>query len=158
MVHLRNTFLFICVILAIIPVAIVPACSTEPDPVYYIRVYEAMPRIPPWFIHDFFLDPPDPHPDSVQGPFSPGDRVNLLLVISKEIKETVTFTRYAFANKRTGREVEVGEPEELGPFEPGQIRVISFNNPWLVPEQPDIYELRIYLDDDVVASAVFEVK
>lgn len=158
MAHYKKIILAISLILAISFAAIVPACSIGPGPVHHIRVFKAMPKMPPWFSDILFLDPPEPHPDFMQGPFSPGDKMNLGLVISKENKEDITFSKYTFTNKRTGYEVEVGRPEDLGPFEPGQVRFIAYINPWLVPEQPDIYELRIYVGNDVVASVLFEVK
>jgi hypothetical protein len=79
------------------------------------------------------------------------------LVMSKRLKEDVTFSRYTFFNKATGKEVEIEATNELGPFEPGAILEVALQNPWPVPSEPGTYEVRIYLDDKVVASAVFEV-
>lgn len=69
-------------------------------------------------------------------------------------------------NKGTGKEVEIGgqqtgkavgvPPEDFGPFE-GQVFPF-FDNPLWVPDEPGTYEIRVYRDDEVVGSAVFEVK
>jgi hypothetical protein len=52
----------------------------------------------------------------------------------------------------------IGDSNYLGPFNPGQILIAANPDFWRVPEQPDIYELRIYMGNDIVASALFEVK
>ena len=133
-------------------------CSKAPDPVYFICIYKARPHVPKGLGEGIWIRPPNPHPDFIQGTFSPGDKIFLGLVINRENKEDITFSRYTFYNKRTGQEPEVGASGDLIPFEPGQITLVAFSNPWMVPEQPDIYEVRIYMGSDVVASALFEVK
>ena len=80
------------------------------------------------------------------------------LIMSKRPKEKVTFSRYTFFNEATGEEVEIEDPDELGPFWPGTEQFVALQNPWPVPSEPGMYEVRIYQDDKIVASAVFEVR
>lgn len=108
--------------------------------------------------------PVNPHPANVQGVFSMVDKIFLGMRFAPG--KEVTFSKYTFLNKRTGEEVKIDwhqtglgvgvPPGDLGPFE-GQYFPF-FDNPLWVPEEPGIYEIRAYLDDVVVASAVFEVK
>jgi hypothetical protein len=133
-------------------------CSREHVPVYYIKVFKASQDIPPSFAAGIWEEPSMPHPELIQTVLSPGDKIYLGLVINRENKKNITFSRYIFFNKRTGQEIEVGNPDDLGPFEPGQILIVSHPDFWTVPEQLDIYELRVYMGNDIVASALFEVK
>lgn len=108
--------------------------------------------------------PVNPYPDNVQGVFSMVDKVFLGIKFAPGKK--VTFSKYTLLTKRTGEEVKidwhqtglgVGVPaSDLGPFE-GQAFPF-FDNPLSVPREPGTYEIRAYLDDVVLASAVFEVK
>ncbi|OGO22208.1 MAG: hypothetical protein A2144_05140 [Chloroflexi bacterium RBG_16_50_9] len=79
------------------------------------------------------------------------------LRISERLETDITFSRYTLFNRDTGEEVEAGLPSDLGPFKPGQTTLVGFKNPWILPADPGHYELRVYLDDKVVASARFEV-
>jgi hypothetical protein len=149
------TSLLLLVTLVVLQIA---GCSREPDPVYYLQVFKASQDIPPSFAVGIWEEPPMPHLDFIQEVLSPGDKIYLGLVINRENKKNITFSRYTFFNKRTEQEIEVGDADDLGPFEPGQILVVAHPDFWTVPEQPDIYELRIYMGNDIVASALFEVK
>jgi hypothetical protein len=82
----------------------------------------------------------------------------VVLSINGKLKSNVTFSRYTFLNKETGQEVDVGSPEDLMVWEPGQIALINFGDPWAVPDQPGLYELRVYVENRNVASAVFRVE
>jgi hypothetical protein len=77
--------------------------------------------------------------------------------ISENLKEDVTFTKYTIFDPADSSEYEVGLPEELGPYEPGQIPLLNHNNPWPIPAERGQYEFRIYLDDRVVSRAIFNV-
>lgn len=99
-----------------------------------------------------------PHPAKIQGVFDAGDKMFLGLVISKQIKNEVKFSRFTFFNKETGTEEEVrASPDDLGPFEPGGKHLLAFLDPWEVPNEDGKYELRVYIGDEVVASALFNV-
>jgi hypothetical protein len=101
--------------------------------------------------------PANPYPDYVQQVFSPGEKMHLGLRISDRIEEEVTFSRYTFANEDTGEEVQAGSTDDLGPFQPGQKLLLAWEDPWPISPVPGKYKLNVYLDDVVVASAVFEV-
>ncbi len=77
--------------------------------------------------------------------------------MDKDLKENVTFTKYTFFNKNTSIEVNVSQAEQLGPFQPGQIPLIAFDNPWAAPIQKGQYEFRIYLDNQIVSRALFDI-
>jgi len=101
----------------------------------------------------------NPHPDRVQRVFSPGDKMFLGLSISSKVKANVTFSRFAYFNQDTGEEMAVGTPSDLmKAWEPGQVDLLAFNNPWAVPEQPGEYEVRIYMKESIVASAIIRVE
>ncbi len=124
------------------------------DVVEVITIFKSEPGTPPppggWA-----LVPSNPHPDYVQYVFGPGEKMQLGLRISDRIEKEVTFSGYAFLNEDTGEEVRVGSTDDLGPFQPGQKLLID--NPWPVPPVPGTYKLKVYLDEAVVASAVFDV-
>jgi hypothetical protein len=103
------------------------------------------------------LVPSNPHPDNVQYVFGPGEEMYLGLRISDRIDKEVTFSRYAFLNEDTGEAVQAGSTDDLGPFQPGQKLLVAYDSPWPVPAVPGTYQLKVYLDDTVVASAIFEV-
>ncbi len=154
-----RSIVIIGLILAISLVLIqVAGCSKAPPPVYFIQVFKARPVLPPSFAEGIWIMPPNPNPEHVQEVLNPGDKIYIGLVINRENKENITFSKYTIFGRDTGQEIEVGVPGELGPFEPGRIAEVAFDNPWAVPEQLGIYELRVYMGDEVVASAVFEVK
>ena len=80
------------------------------------------------------------------------------LRISSKIKANVKFSKFTYFNKETGEEIGIGSPSDLmRAWELGQVDLLAFNNPWPVPEEPGDYQVRIYLDNTVVASAMFEV-
>lgn len=102
---------------------------------------------------------PYPHPYGVQRVFSPNTRMFLGVSINPRYNASVTFSKYTFFSARTAEEREVGfSARETGPFEPGQQVFPAILSPWAVPNEPGVYEIRIYSGNEVVASAVFEVK
>lgn len=135
-----------------------PGCSSQSDVVEVIHIFKAQsPSYPPppggWA-----LMPTGPHPAAIQEVFDPGDKMNLGLVISSQIKTDVTFSRFTFFNKGTGTEAEVeSSPGDLGPFGPGSKVHLAFLDPWDIPSEAGEYEIRVYLGDEVVASALFNV-
>ncbi len=102
-------------------------------------------------------DPPVPHPIGVQRQLSQNDSIFLIVDISHGFSQNVTFSKYTFFNVGNGQEKEIMIPDGSGPFEPGQDIFLGFTNSWAVPNEPGIYEIRIYSNDELAASAVFEV-
>lgn len=144
-------------------VAPVVGCKQEPwqetnDIVEVIRIFKAeSPDYPPppggWISMST-----GPHPSKIQEVFDPGDKMFLGLVISEQIMNEVKFSRFTFFNKDTGTEEEiVASPDDLGSFEPGRGFLTGFQNPWEVPDENGEYEVRVYLGDKVIASALFNV-
>jgi hypothetical protein len=101
---------------------------------------------------------PNPHPEGIQKTFSQGESLFLILSMRDDLKENVIFSQYTFYNKETKIEVDTGSPEDFETWEAGQTNLVAFNKPWPVPDQPGIYELRVYLGKRIVASAVFQVE
>ncbi len=99
-----------------------------------------------------------PHPTEVKELFDPGDKMNLGLVIDRQTKNDITFSRFTFYNRQTGAEQEVvAAPKDYGPFEPDGEYFLGYKNPWRVPDEDGEYELRLYMGDELVASALFNV-
>ena len=106
-------------------------------------------------------DVPSPHPGNIQQDFNPGDRMFLIVTMNPQYVGNITFSKYTFFNKASGRETEIAPPRSTDPFAPGQslhLTPATPGNSWVVPNEPGIYEIRIYADAVNVASAVFEVK
>ncbi len=99
-----------------------------------------------------------PHPTEVKELFDPGDKMNLGLVIDRQTKNDIIFSRFTFYNRQTGAEQEVvAAPKDYGPFEPNGEFFLGYKNPWQVPDEDGEYELRLYMGDELVASALFNV-
>jgi len=95
----------------------------------------------------------NPFPSKVQQVFQPGQELIIGLKINKQLKNNVTFSKVTLFNRETKNEVVVLS-SDLGPFEPGQAFYLPY---YVVPNEKGSYEVRIYLDQEVVASALFEV-
>lgn len=159
---MKRMFL-LCIAALMIPVLVAPiGCrQNTPEVVEVIAIFKAQPGYPPppggWGVPRSGEEI-DPHPDRVQQVFDPGDKMYLGLRISDKIKEEVAFSGFTYFNRETGEETETGSPEDLsGVWEPGQLGLLAFNNPWPVPDEPGEYQVRIYLDNNIVASGVFKV-
>jgi len=99
-----------------------------------------------------------PHPTEVQELFDPGEKINLGLVINRQIKDDITFSRFTFYNRHTGAEQEVvAAPRDYGPFDSDGEYFLGYKNPWQVPDEDGEYELRLYMGDELVASVLFNV-
>ena len=94
--------------------------------------------------------------------FSEGYQILIHIKLKSELETAVTFTKFTFYNKETGTEEIVdlvddytswGLVDDLGPLDPGA------DNLWgaQVPYEGGEYELRLYLEEEVVASAILEV-
>lgn len=134
---------------------LIGGCSKTPEPIDYIEIFKERQTVPP----SFGLGAPiDPFPDGIQETFSKDDRMFIGLVISEENKNNITFDKFTYYNRNTEQEIEISEVGDSRTFKPGQITLVAFDNPWSVPEQPGTYEFRVYLDNEIVASAVFKVR
>jgi len=149
----------LCVVVLMFPVLLAPVgCQqSTPDIIEVITIFPAESGSPPPTGVWAWDRKIDPHPDRIQRVFNLGDRMYLGLRISEHLETDITFSRYTFFNRDTGEEVEAGLLGDLGPFEPGRATLAGFQNPWMLPADPGNYELRVYLDNTVIASARFEV-
>lgn len=146
----------ICTMIPFLLIGTLLIGCTAPNPVNGIVVRKALPNHQP--PRGSFYGLKNPHPAEVQAVFQHVDKMVVVLSISEKLKSEVTFTRYTFFNKEIGQEVDVGSPEDFAAWEPGQIGLINIDNPWAVPEQPGEYEVRIYMKESIVASAIFRVE
>lgn len=103
-------------------------------------------------------NPTDPYPSRVQITFFFSDRLFFSLRTSHHIKDAISFTKYTYYNTTSEIETQVGSSSDLGPFDPGGAYLVAFENPWPVPEEPGIYQLRVYVGEKVVAWALFSVR
>jgi len=155
----RLIVVFVIILMTLVTLASVGCQQSTPDIVEVIAIFPAESGSPPptgaWGSPDVSANP---HPERVQRVFNLGDRMFLGLRISSKIKENVTFSRFTYFNKETGEQIEVGSPSDLTrEWEPGQVALLAFNNPWPVPDESAGYQVRIYVGTRVVASANFEV-
>lgn len=156
---MKNMFVPFAIVLSFLMLLAPVGCQQgTPDVVEVIAIFPAESGAPPptgaW-AYDRKIDP---HPERIQRVFSLGDKMYLGLRISSKIEANVTFSRFTYFNKETGEEIEIGSPSDLmRAWEPGQVNLLAFNNPWPVPEEPGEYQVRVYLDNNVIASANFEV-
>ena len=77
--------------------------------------------------------------------------------INKDLKENVTFTKYTIFCTADSSEKTVGQPDDLGPYEPGQVVLLNHGRPWQIPAAYGQYEFRVYLGDRIVSQAFFNV-
>ena len=134
-------------------VAPVGCQQSTPDFIEVIAIFPAESGSPPptgaWGAPGGIIDP---YPERVQRVFSLGDKMYLGLRISSKIKANVTFSKFTYFKKETRKEIEAGSPGDLmRAWEPGQVDLLAFNSPWPVPEQPGEYQVRVYLDKQVVS-------
>lgn len=101
---------------------------------------------------------PIPQFGVVGAPYHPGDKIFIILSVSKNLKDAVTFSRFTFYNQQTKEEVDLPVPEGLEPFTPGQIFTVAFDDYWTVPDEPGNYELRVYVGKKEAISATFTVE
>jgi hypothetical protein len=148
-----------CMMLILVISTAVAGCSRPTVPVTFIEVFRVRPgesAAPPpsWTA----LAPTNPFPAGVQGVLGPREKIFFGLIINKDAKEPVTFSGYTYYRETPAVTTEVPlRAGEMGPFNPGQTPLVGMKNPWPVPSEPGIYQLRVYLGGKVVASAIFEV-
>jgi hypothetical protein len=131
-------------------------CVKLPEPIDRIQLFKALdqPGIPT--AGSLADSQKDPMPNIVRE-FSSSDKIFFGIRLSKDLKENVVFTKYTFFNKDTSAEFKIGLPEQLGPFEPGQITLIAFDDPWTLPTETGRYEFRVYLGNRIVSKALFNI-
>ena len=146
-------------LMSLLLVASVVGCQQQaPDVIETIRIFKAGPPGSPPPTGGWALQASEPHPTEIQEVFNPGDRMYLGLAIGKRLVSEVTFSRFTFFNRVTGVEDKVyPAPDDFGPFEPGQTFLLAFQEPWKVPDEDGEYELRVYMGNDMVASALFNI-
>ena len=150
-------FLLSAILSGILPLPLVGCClSTETVETIRVRIAEPDESPPPgvWLGGDT-----GPYPEDVQEVFKPGQKMMLGLILGEQLPEgEITFSGFAFYNKGTGVEEEVPvSPDVLGPWEQGGRIIINYPEIWEVPSEEGEYELRVYVDDDVIAAAPFNV-
>ena len=155
---MKRLIVLCAIVLMVLLLAAPIGCQqSTPDVVEVIAIFPAESGSPPPTGAWAYDRKSDPHPDRIQRVFNLGDRMFLGLRISEHLEADITFSKYTFFNRDTAKEIEVNSLGDLGPFEPGRATLVGFENPWMVPADPGNYELRIYLDNKVIASAKLEV-
>jgi hypothetical protein len=131
-------------------------CSNSPGPIDRIELYQvydpqAVPSGGP-------LSNPkiNPMPTTVWD-FPAGVKLYVGLRLNESLKKDVTFTKFTILNPATSSEYEVGLPKELGPYEPGQITLLNYGDPWTLPSEKALYQFRIYQGDRIVSIALVSV-
>jgi hypothetical protein len=135
---------------------LVSGCNTSPSTVDRIELYQVYDpqAVPPG---GSLADPQkNPMPATVWD-FPVGEKLYVGVRINKSLKKDVTFTKFTILNPATSAEYEVGLPEELGPYEPGQIILLNYGDPWTLPSEKGLYQFRIYLGERIVAIALVSV-
>jgi hypothetical protein len=137
--------------------AMVLATGCGHDVIEAISVFRAQPDAPVP-TGGWALTQRGPHPSEVQGVFQPEDKQFLGLAFAEDSGDNIYLSRITFYNKATGAEEEAAVmPADLGPYRAGNTYLIGYEDPWGVPGEAGEYRLRIYVGDDVVASAPFLV-
>lgn len=99
-----------------------------------------------------------PHPSDIQKTFNQDDTMYVGLVFNQYIHGEIYLSGITTFNVETGDEEPISVPaDDLGPFDPGDKCTLGFMNPWPVPDEAGTYELRLYADDKMIASALFVV-
>ncbi len=100
-----------------------------------------------------------PHPSEIQGVFQSGDKQFMGLAFAEGAGDEIYLSRITFYNVDTGIEKEaVVVTADLGTYQGGVKYLIGHENPWIIPVENGEYKLRVYVGDDVVASAIFAVR
>jgi hypothetical protein len=129
------------------------------SPVKFIELIHeppnSSPTIPPggWELHV----PRIPHPTQIQTKAAPIDGLVAIFIMSDHLNENVTFSKYVFFNKATQKEYEINTPLKMGPYKSKQVVYLGIPDPLTVPSDLGTYEFRIYINKEIVASAIFEV-
>jgi hypothetical protein len=131
-------------------------CNNSPNPVDRIELYQAYDpqAVPP--AGSLSYPQKNPMPATVWD-FPAGVKLYVGLRINKSLKEDVTFTKFTILNPATSAEYEVGLQKELGPYQPGQIILLNYGDPWTLPSKKALYQFRIYLGERIESIALISV-
>ncbi|MDD4230430.1 MAG: hypothetical protein PHY25_02465 [Dehalococcoidales bacterium] len=143
---------YLAILLAITSLCMLLASCQSSNPVENIHIKKAPISNDPPSTGVFIRTSTGANPTSVHY-YEQSDEIWILLELKTDLDSAVTFTKIAFFNKGTGTE-DVAKPyEDLGPVEPGGS--ILWQVP--LPDEDGEYELRIYWDNSVVASALISI-
>jgi hypothetical protein len=158
----KRRVVFVLILALVLLAVLAASCNRKPvlapSPVY--TLYLEKQAFPPGKLPSYAGFPTlAPRPTGIARTFAPGDEMILdILFLDNQVKKSVTFSQYALFNRQTSQETTL--PGELGPFGPwpangglAQLR----EGPWPVPDEPGVYEIRVYLGGSVINSIVFEV-
>jgi hypothetical protein len=154
---MKNCIIYVSVVLMIwLLFVLTVGCVKLPEPIDRIQLFKALdqPGIPT--AGSLADSQKDPMPTIVQE-FSSSDKIFFGIRLSKDLEENVVFTKYTIFNKDTSTEFKIGLPEQLGPYEPAQVPLIAFEDPWTLPNEPGHYEFRVYLGNRIVSKALFNI-
>jgi hypothetical protein len=135
---------------------LVPGCNNSPVTIDRIELYQV--RDPQAVPPGGSLSNPQKNPmPTTIWTFPVGVKLYVGLRISKDLKGDTTFTKFTILNTATSTEYEVGLPKELGPYEPGQILLLNYGDPWTLPSEKALYQFRIYLGTRIESIALISV-
>ena len=122
------------------------------DPFYSIRVIQVSPTFPTSWGWEEETGSFPPYIDNVvRDPRG----IVLVFVLRNDIS-SISFTKYTYYNKESGREQSVKySNEDLGIFHPPGFIYVG---PWSVPEINGPYELRVYIGEVMVGAVIFNVE
>lgn len=85
--------------------------------------------------------------------FNKDEEILIYIELESGLETPVTFTKFTFHNKETGDEATIELPDDSGAFESGESHIWHAQ----APNENGEYELRVYIDKRVVASALLDV-
>ncbi|MDD4874491.1 MAG: hypothetical protein PHE15_05940 [Dehalococcoidales bacterium] len=123
-----------------------------PNPVSNIHIVKASRPGEPLPTGMWLMLDNGPHLTTIHNCYQ-GDELLINLEIKSEVETAVTFTKFSLYDKGAGTEETLGLSEDLIPVEPGG------SNTWRaqLPYKDGEFELRIYLGNNVVASALINI-
>lgn len=146
----RRIFTITCVI--ILSTMLVSGCS--PDvPVQVIVVLKPPPSGHPDTGGWGMIPKTDPYPTQVKETFTPEAPLWLGLRLDSRLKTNITFSFITYFNRAIKESVIISSPADLGSHQPGQVFLLQYS----APGTPGSYEVKVYLEDKLAASALFEV-
>ena len=151
----RNRARWVEPIFLLVMTLLLTGCTAH-GPVSHISIMRAFSNEIPAGVPSF-VTRYDPYPTETQRVFQPGQEMYVIIQIDTRVSGEITFSRFTFFNLDTGQETDIGSSGNLRHWEPGQTDLLNPGNPWPVPDDEGNYRVRVYQDDKIVASAVFQV-
>ena len=96
--------------------------------------------------------PSGPYNDTVYS-FNRGEEILIYIELESRLEAPTTFTKFTFYNKETGNEVTIELLDDLGAFEAEESHIWHTQ----APNKDGEYELRIYINKRIVASALLDI-